>query len=139
MAATDEKMASRLKLSVLHGFDFILEPKTGNAHLIEMNPRATQVGHLALGAGRDLPAALFAAMTGREIRVTPKVTDKDTIALFPQEWLKNPASEFLRSAYHDVPWEEPEFLFACLEKRQKENAWYSPERWIRTLSKARLG
>ena len=34
------------KLSGLHGLDFMLEAHTGNAHLIEINPRTTQVGHL---------------------------------------------------------------------------------------------
>lgn len=120
MVATAQKMTRRLQLSGLYGFDFILEAATGYAYLIEMNPRATQVGHLALGPGHDLPAALYAAITGDEIRATPRITDKDTIALFPQEWLKNPVSEFLHSAYHDVPWEEPEFVSTCLERRKSK-------------------
>ncbi len=53
-------MARKLSLSGLHGFDFMVETATERAFLIEINPRTTQVGHLALGAGRDLPAALFA-------------------------------------------------------------------------------
>ena len=56
MAVAAEKMVRRLNLSGLHGFDFMLEEQTGDPYLIEINPRATQVGHLALGAGRDLPA-----------------------------------------------------------------------------------
>jgi predicted ATP-grasp superfamily ATP-dependent carboligase len=139
MSATAQRMARRLELSGLHGFDFILETRTGNgnAHLIEMNPRATQVGHLMLGPGHDLPAALYAALTGADIQAAPKVTDKDTIALFPQEWLKNPSSTYLRSAYHDIPWEEPEFILACLERRQKQNTWFSMQKWIQVFSKAR--
>src|SRR2546422_5036658 len=62
--AAVERIVRRLNLSGLHGFDFILESLTGNAYLIEINPRATQVGHLTLGHGRNLPAALFAALTG---------------------------------------------------------------------------
>ena len=61
----------------------MLEAHTGNAHLIEINPRATQVGHLALGPGRDLPAALYAALSGICPPAAPKVTENDTIALFP--------------------------------------------------------
>jgi carbamoylphosphate synthase large subunit len=137
MVSTAHKLACRLELSGLYGFDFILEAATGRAHLIEMNPRATQVGHLAFGPGHDLAAALYAAVTGTEIRPTPQITEKDTIALFPQEWLKNPASDFLRLAYHDVPWEDPQFVLACMEKRRKREAWYSIEKWVRALSKLR--
>ena len=73
----------------------MLEAGTGNAHLIEMNPRATQVGHLTLGAGRDLPGALYAAVSGEPLRETPPVTDKDTIALFPKEWIRDSAKSLL--------------------------------------------
>ena len=55
-------------LSGLCGFDFMQEANTGKAYLIEINPRATQVGHLTLGGGRDLPAALYGAVTGQPIR-----------------------------------------------------------------------
>jgi hypothetical protein len=116
MASAAENIARRLKLSGLHGLDFMLEAHTGNAHLIEINPRTTQVGHLTLGPERDLPAALYAALTGREIQPAPKITESDTIALFPQEWARDPKSEFLQSAYHDVPWEEPELIRSCIRK-----------------------
>jgi hypothetical protein len=111
-----EKIARRFKLSGLHGLDFMLEAHTGNAHLIEINPRTTQVGHLALGLERDLPIALYAALTGREIQPAPKITENETIALFPQEWARDPKSEFLQSAYHDVPWEEPQLIRSCVRK-----------------------
>ena len=58
----------------------------------------------------------------------PRVTEKDTIALFPQEWIRDPESAFLRSGYHDVPWEEPELLHDCVNNWQKQSAWYSRAR-----------
>jgi hypothetical protein len=116
MSSAAEKMVRRLGLSGIHGFDFMLEAHTGNAHLIEINPRATQVGHLALGAGRDLPAALYSGISGEPLRAAKKVTENDIITLFPQEWMRDPASPFLTSGYHDVPWEEPELLRACVRK-----------------------
>jgi ATP-grasp domain len=124
MSAAVEKMAGRLQLSGVHGFDFMVEKQTGNAHLIEINPRATQVGHLALGPKRDIPAALYAALSGEAVQPAPKVTEKDTIALFPQEWIRDPESPFLRAAYHDVPWEEPELVRDCVNNRRKQSAWY---------------
>jgi ATP-grasp domain len=123
MTAAGEKIARRLKLSGLYGFDFMLETATRNAYLIEMNPRSTQVGHLTLGPGRDIPAAVFSAVSGRIIQVSPAITEKDTIALFPQEWLRDSASPYLHSAYHDVPWEEPELIRACIRSRKKPQPW----------------
>lgn len=125
MTSTAEKMVRRLNLSGMYGFDFMLETATGHAHLIEINPRTTQIAHLALGAGRDLPAALFAALSGKTVKVAPAVTEKDTIALFPQEWSRDAASPFLKSAYHDIPWEQPELVLACVNQRRKRVAWYS--------------
>jgi Carbamoyl-phosphate synthase L chain, ATP binding domain len=125
MSAAAEAMVRRLSLSGLYGFDFMLEADTGRAYLIEVNPRATQVGHLALGPGRDLAAALYAVLSGKTVQPAPKITEKDTIALFPQEWIRDPASPFLRSAYHDIPWEEPELVRDCVRNRQKQSAWYS--------------
>jgi ATP-grasp domain len=124
-----EKLVRRLELSGLHGFDFLLQEQSGDPYLIEMNPRATQVGHLALGAGRDLPAALYAALSGKAVREGARVTHNDTIVLFPQEWLRNPASSFLTSGYHDVPWEEPEFVRFCARRHRMQNGWY----WQRKL------
>jgi acetyl/propionyl-CoA carboxylase alpha subunit len=127
MSNTAETMVHELNLSGLLGFDFMLEAHTGNAYLLEINPRATQVGHLMLGPGRDLPAALCAAVSGDPLRAHPAVTENDTISLFPQEWIRDPASEFLRSSYHDVPWDEPELVRACVRAGRKQRAWYSDQ------------
>lgn len=138
MSAAAAAMAARLNLSGLHGFDFMLEAHTGLAHLIEINPRATQVGHLRLGPGHDLPAAIYAALAGESVRPAPRVTSNDTIALFPQEWLRDPKSPFLRSAYNDVPWEEPELLRACVRKLRQQGVFTVELKPLRTLSASRL-
>jgi hypothetical protein len=131
MATAAEKMVRRLNLSGLHGFDFMREDSTGNAYLIEINPRTTQVGHLPLGPGRDLCAALYAAVSGEAIHAAPKVTEKDTIALFPHEWIRDSGSPYLRSAYHDVPWEAPELFQACIRSRRRQSTWYSSKAGFR--------
>ena len=92
----------------------MLEQNSGDPYLLEMNPRATQAGHLTLGEGRDLPAALCAVMCGKPVRPSSKITENDTIAYFPQEWLRDPKSVFLKTAYHDVPWEAPDFVRVCV-------------------------
>jgi predicted ATP-grasp superfamily ATP-dependent carboligase len=133
------RITRRLKLSGLHGFDFLLEKHTGNPYLIELNPRPTQVGHLTLGRGHDLPAALYAAVTGAETEEAPTVTDNDTIALFPQEWTRNPQSVFLHSAYHDIPWEEPELVRAGALGNRSWASWYKGRRWASFLLAEKIG
>ena len=136
MAAAAEKITRKLGLSGFYGFDFMIEAGSGNAYIIEVNPRATQVGHLSLGPGRDLSAALYAALSGKAAKPAPKVTENDTIALFPQEWIRDPQSLYLRSAYHDVPWEEPELVRLCVRNRNKQSAWYSRDSRKQKLSAA---
>jgi hypothetical protein len=121
MVATVETMARQLQLSGLHGFDFMLDEKIRNAYLIEINPRATQVGHLSFGAGQDLSGALIAALLGAEPVSSPAVTENDIITLFPKEWLKDPASPYLHSGYHDVPWDQPELVRACVRRPTNRN------------------
>jgi hypothetical protein len=133
MSFAAEKIVRRLNLSGLHGFDFMLEANTGNAYLLEINPRATQVGYLALGWGRDLPAALFAAISGEPVRTARKVTENDVIALFPQEWNGDPESPFLQSGYHDIPWEEPELVKDCIRMGRKQRPWYTKQNWLQSL------
>jgi hypothetical protein len=134
MAAATAKMVSRLGLSGLHGFDFMLEEESENAHLIEINPRATQVGHLTLGEGRDLPAALYACVSGQPIEPSPKVTESSTIALFPHEWIRNPESPFLQSAYHDVPWSEPALVRACVRTARARRKQHLEQNWSEAFS-----
>jgi hypothetical protein len=93
---------------------------------------------LTLGPGRDLPAALYAAMTGEVIREAPKVTENQIIALFPQEWKRDPKSPFIQSGYHDVPWQEPELIRACIRSAKKQIALNSEKERVRALSPARL-
>jgi Carbamoyl-phosphate synthase L chain, ATP binding domain len=138
MSAAAEKIVRRLGLSGVHGFDFMIEAGTNNAYLIEMNPRATQVGHLTLGPGRDIPAALFAAVTGQTMREAPAVTENTVIALFPQEWKRDPASPYLLSGYHDVPWDEPELIRACVRPRRKQWARYTTQELVRGIAPARM-
>ena len=109
MKAAARAIVRHLGLSGMCGFDFVLDA-TGAAHLIEINPRATQVNHLRLGAGHDLPTALRLALEGRPQPIPPPVAEVD-IALFPQEWARDHNSPHLQATgYDDVPYEEPALL-----------------------------
>lgn len=115
MSEAASRLVSRLGISGLWGIDFILEAQSGAAYLIEMNPRATPICHLPLGAGRNLLAALYAQLTGHPPQVTPATIDHDTIALFPGEWRRDPASHYLYANYHDIPLAEPGLVQDCLD------------------------
>jgi hypothetical protein len=110
MKAAARAIVRHLGISGMCGFDFMLDDTSGAAHLIEINPRATQVNHLRLGAGHDLPAALRLALEGLPQPVPAPVAEVD-IALFPQEWSRDRNSPYLLgTGYDDVPYEEPELL-----------------------------
>lgn len=112
MLAVAKPIAERLQLSGLHGFDFIID-ETGAAHLIEINQRATQTSHMPLGPGRDLAEALRAAFCDEEPRQIRRAIPAREIALFPQEWMRDPASRWLWRAYHDVPENDAGFVAHC--------------------------
>ncbi len=116
MSESVNRLVCKLGIYGLLGVDFILDASTGAAYLIEMNPRATPICHLSLGAGRDLPAALYFQMAGLQPLVMPEKIDRDVIAMFPGEWRRNPASRYLRSDYHDVPWDEPTLIQECVNR-----------------------
>lgn len=116
MTAAANRLVQRLGLSGLWGLDFVLEAKTGAAFFIEMNPRATPICHLPLGAGRHLPAALYKQLTGVSPLNACTAIEQQVIAMFPGEWRRDPASAYLSSAYHDVPWQEQALIQDCVNK-----------------------
>jgi hypothetical protein len=107
-----QRIAARFGLSGLHGLDFIRDDG-GRLHLIEINARATQSSALALGPGHDLAAALAGCLSPSVRGARPLATTNPVIALFPQEWRRDHSSDWLRTAYQDVPWDDPAVLRAC--------------------------
>jgi len=105
------RLARRFNLSGLYGLDYVRDER-GQPHLIEINPRATQTSHLSFGPGHDLCAAL-AERLGAVDPGRHAVTG-DAVALFPQERTRDRNSPWLRAAHHDVPWDDPRVLDACL-------------------------
>ena len=133
MTFAEETLVSRLNLSGLHGFDYILDEKSGRAYLIEINPRATQVCHLAMGTGQNLAEAIYAAVTANNIRETSKITEKDTVVLFPQELERDATSGYLSTAYHDVPWQEPRLVRACIESVPRNTVRIVSRKWLQLV------
>jgi hypothetical protein len=114
-------LARKFDLNGFHGLDFILEKGTNAPYLIELNPRCTQLGHLRLASQGDL-AGMIAARLRNEPAPIDAPGDLDdyvqgtTVAFFPQTFIWNPKSSFLRSGYHDVPWGEPALVRELLRR-----------------------
>lgn len=110
------RLVSRLGLSGFASFDFIQEPTTREALLLECNPRPVPFAHLGALAGRDLAAAWHERLTGKQ---APQAKDppapQSEIALFPQEWLRYSGSPYCSgTGLHDVPWDDPDLLGAYI-------------------------
>jgi glutathione synthase/RimK-type ligase-like ATP-grasp enzyme len=104
-------IARHLGLSGIHGMDFIRD-ESGALHLLEVNPRTTQGGTLAFGPGHDLPAALASCVAPTQSMRA--AIANDVVAIFPREWQRDPMSPYLKTAHHDVPWDDPPGVRATL-------------------------
>jgi hypothetical protein len=108
-------------ISGLAGSEFIIDERSGNAYLLELSRRVTPGTHRGRLLNVDLCAALRSAIDG-----TPNFSrdgldeeEEHVYALFPQEWLRDPQSEYLRRGPVDVPWDEPELIEAMLALRHE--------------------
>lgn len=107
MLRAAERIARRLGISGFCGLDFMLDSQTGDAHFVELNPRATQLCHLPLGPGRDLTAAFYARLSSAAVTEPACAADGDRVAIFPNAWRQGVGREVMDSSYQDVPWGEP--------------------------------
>jgi predicted ATP-grasp superfamily ATP-dependent carboligase len=120
--AASQALARALEMRGFFSIEYIVHPETGEAYLLEINRRAPP--GIALGGmvGVDLCAALHAALAGAAppgpADVAPE--SEKVIAQFPQEWLRDPASTYLRDCPVDAPWDDPEVFEAMLRLRHME-------------------
>ena len=115
METASRRMIEAMGATGFLSFDFMIEQGTGKPYLLECNPRPNQVGHLGPRVGVDLCGALRDALhnPARAGRMAPKCANrKASVALFPAEWRRAPASTAILEHYHDVPWDEPELAVA---------------------------
>jgi hypothetical protein len=118
MEAVAARLVRRLGMSGFCGIDFILEDGSGKAFMIELNPRATQLGHLTFGPTGSLVSVFLARLRGEAAPATmgPGIPEKGTVAFFPQAWLADTDSQLLPLAYQDVPWREPALVAELLRR-----------------------
>ncbi len=120
-------LARRLQLSGFHGMDFVLEQDTDAAYLVELNPRATQLGHLNLSAHGDLAGVMARKLKNEapdRIALQNQI-QKSAIAFFPYACKSNPGSVYLHQGYHDVPWDEPALMRELMCDPWPDRQWQS--------------
>jgi hypothetical protein len=122
MRAIAERIVRGLGASGILAFEFIVDDATGKRYVLEINRRMVPGLHTGARIRLDLYAALRAAI---EVLPSPTRADFDegeeSINVhFPQEWLRDPNSRWLREHPVDVPWDEPELIEALLALRHGE-------------------
>jgi predicted ATP-grasp superfamily ATP-dependent carboligase len=86
----------------LFATEYIVERRSGHAYLLEVNRRMTPGLHVGSRIGADLDEG-----------------EEHLNVHFPQEWLRDPRSHYLRNRPVDLPWDEPELIKAMLARRPK--------------------
>ncbi len=135
MTRAAELLAKEFRLTGLIGLDFILEEDTGIPYLLELNLRATQTAHLCLGPKLAPAYALGAKLQGLGHSHLP-VEPRREVALFPQEWLRDPKSRYLSSSFHDIPLEAPELVRAALSQRGHRLRRATAEECVRAVQES---
>ena len=115
-----ERVVSGFGLSGLFATECIVDEKTGHAYLIEINRRLTPGMHVGERIDVDLAAALHAALAGAQSksRTDPDPGEEGIGVHFPQEWLRDPESTFLRDYPVDIPWDDPDLFEAMVALRE---------------------
>jgi hypothetical protein len=101
--------------------EYIIHERTGEPYLVEINRRITPGTHRGEFINVSTGAALFAAIEGGPLNTRRRLDDdeKRVFVNFPQEWLRDPTSSYLRDYPVDVPWDEPELIEAILAMRHE--------------------
>lgn len=108
------EMAAAFRVTGFVSFDFVIEQGSGKPWLIECNPRPIGIAHLGPLVGVDLMQAYRRAMDGSARGPASLPLAEATVARFPAEWRRDPASPWLTAAFHDIPRHEPDALEAFL-------------------------
>lgn len=118
-------LTERLQLTGFIGLDFLIDQVTGQAYLIEMNPRCTQLGHLPLTGGCDLAGALCARLGCGICENDEPSVEGRPIAFFPQATQWGKKISFSDDVYNDIPTGQPELVRELLRPGWSERHWIS--------------
>ncbi|HUB64840.1 MAG TPA: ATP-grasp domain-containing protein [Methylocella sp.] len=109
MLQATEALIRQTQFSGFIGVDFILDRTDRLPYLLEINPRVTPACRLGRLLGFDLCGLFAANFAGLTLEHTAQ-RPTSVIAFFPNEWIRNWRSPYLRDAYNDVPQDDPALL-----------------------------
>lgn len=101
------RMVRAHRFTGLCAIDVVIENGSGRPWLLEFNPRPTPVSASAALTGHDLCRAWSAHLRGQPYQRPTPLTPHDTVALFPNEWQRDPRSPHLSQGHHDLPHDDP--------------------------------
>lgn len=116
IAAATARLAEATGLSGFAGVTYIVDAASGQACIIEINRRIVPATHAGRLAGVDLAAAFMCAVRGERWHGpadTPAELQR-TMALFPQEWLRDRSGASFARWPVDAPWDDPRLFAAML-------------------------
>jgi hypothetical protein len=111
MAEAARRMVARVGFTGFGGVDFIRDEATGKLWFNKFDPRPTVLCHLGHLAGGDLCTPLMAAVSGTH-PVPQRTTKETTVALYPQDWARDPDAVDRGAEHLDVPDDDPRLLAA---------------------------
>ena len=105
------KIIGRMTITGFCGVEFMRDEAAGKIWFLKFNPRPTPLAHLGALAGPDLCARLLANLYN-EIQPPPKLAPPTTVALFPQDWIRDPEGADRPAEHLDVPRDDERLLGA---------------------------
>jgi hypothetical protein len=116
LRAMSAALAAGFGMSGVYVPEFVVHQETGEAYLLGIDRRMTHGTHRGAVFGVNLGAALFAAVNGlpSTTRADLDPGEEHFAVHFPLEWMRDPASRYLREYPVDVPWGEPELFEAIV-------------------------
>lgn len=120
MRAVSATLAGGLGIRGFYSPEFIEDASTGRIYLMEINRRLVGGAHRGSAIGVDHCVALHAAVHGTTptTRADLDEGEQHYTVHFPQEWLRDPDSPWLRDHPVDVPWDDPTLIEAMLALRR---------------------
>ena len=116
-----ERLVRAFGITGLFTSEYVIDQATGLPYLLEINRRISPGTHYGAVMNVDLCAALHAAMhdVPMATRGALDAGEERVFVQFPAEWLRDPASRWLRQYPADIPWDDPELLEAMLALRRE--------------------
>ncbi len=115
MTEAARKLMGRLGYTGFATIDFTrndpVDGKPAELTFLKFNPRPSPLAHLGGLAGGDLCAALYEGLTGG-IAMPPKNTRETTVALFPQDWIRDPDATDRHAEHLDIPADDDRLMNA---------------------------